>query len=126
MSIKYALVQRGKPGDPTAPKKFYAIPQNQGEVSLRELSNEIAEISTVSVIDTMAVLESLLQIIPRHIKSSEIVRLGDLGSFVITLQGDGSDTESAYSPTLIKRIKVQFKPGKIFKQELKTASFEKA
>ncbi len=38
----------------------------RGEVILRELANEIADISTVSTVDTMAAIESLIQLIPKN------------------------------------------------------------
>ena len=126
MAIKYSIIQRPKPGDPNAPKKFYAIVQNDGEISLRELAEQIAQISTVSPIDTLAVLESLLQVIPDHLLNSRIVRLGDFGSFFMTLSSDGAETEDAFTPGLIKKAKVNFRPGKLIRNMLKTASFEKA
>jgi len=53
-------MERANPRDPQAAKKFYAIASSDGEVTLRQLAERIAEISTVSSIDTLAVLESLL------------------------------------------------------------------
>jgi len=125
MSINYSLVQRGNPRDPSAPKKFYAQVKVMGEVTLRELAEEIAKISTVSVIDTKAVLDSLLEVIPSHINDSEIVRLGELGSFAITLKSEGADTEDAFTASMIKRVKLLFKPGKLFKKQMATADFKK-
>ena len=126
MAIKYAVIQRPKPGDPNAPKKFCAIVQNEGEVTLRDLAEQIAQISTVSSIDTMAVLESLLQVLPDHLLNSRIVRLGDFGSFFVTLSSDGADSEDAFSTTMIKKVRVNFRPGKLIKNQMKSASFEKA
>ena len=60
MSIKFKIMERANPRDPQAAKKFYAIASSDGEVTLRQLAERIAEISTVSSIDTLAVLESLL------------------------------------------------------------------
>jgi len=126
MAIKYSIIQRPKPGDPTAPKKFYALIKTDGEVSLRELANQIASISTVSTIDTMAVLESLVQVIPNHLLNGRIVRLGDLGSFYVTLSSGGADTEDDFTTSLIKKANVSFRPGKLIKNKIKTATFEKA
>lgn len=126
MSIKYSVIQRPKPGDPSAPRKFYAIVQNDGEVSLRELADQIASISTVSPIDTMAVLESLIQVIPNYMLNGQIVRLGELGSFFVTLSSEGADTEEAFTTSMIKRAKVNFRPGKLIKNKMKTATFEKS
>jgi len=125
MPIPYSLVQRGNPRDPSAPKKFYAQVQFSGEVTLRELADEIAKISTVSVIDTKAVLDSLLEVIPKHITGGEMVRLGDFGSFGITLKSEGAETEDAFTSSMIKRVRLLFKPGKLFKKEIEAADFKK-
>ena len=126
MSVSYSLVQRPKPGDPSAPKKFYAVAVKSGEASLRELANQIAEISTVSSIDTLAVLESFLKVIPDHLLNGRIVRLGDFGSFRLTIESNGSETAEAFSSADIRGVKVRFNPGKMIKSLLKTASFQRA
>jgi hypothetical protein len=72
MSVKFNVVERGDPRNPAGPKKFYPSIVSSGRVTLRELVQDIARISTVSSGDTMAVLESLLTVIPL-----EMVNLGD-------------------------------------------------
>ena len=79
----------------------------------------------MSVVDTMAVIESLLQIIPRHITEGEIVRLGDFGSFSLHLSSSGAESETAFTKDLIKGIKIIFRPGKELKDALKNVKFEK-
>ena len=126
MTVNYAVIQRVKPGDPEAPRKYYAVTQSSGEVSLREPAEQIAEISTVSSIDTYAVLESLLKVIPDHMLDSKIVRLGDFGSFRLTLASEGTDTEEGFAKSNIKRIKLNFRPGKEIQKALKTAEYHKS
>lgn len=46
MPVKYNLSEKGNPGNPAAPKKFYANAKSTGEVTFRSLSKEIAEGST--------------------------------------------------------------------------------
>lgn len=125
MAIQYRLMERIKPTDPTAPKKHYAITQSSGEISLRQLADQIAEISTVSSIDTLAVLESLLQVLPRHLLDSKIIRLGDFGSFRISLSSSGADTAENFTKSMIKGVKLLFRPGKQITDELKQAEFVK-
>jgi predicted histone-like DNA-binding protein len=125
MAVGYSIIQRIKPGDPTAPRKYYAVAQSSGEASLRNLADQIAEISTVSSIDTLAVLESLLQVIPDHLLQSRIVRLGDFGSFRLTLSSDGADTEADFNKSLIKKVRLNFRPGKLIGNSLKTAEYVK-
>ena len=118
-------MERGNPAKPDEPKKFYANSVTRGDISLRELAKEIAEISTVSVVDTSAVIESLLQIIPRHVIDGEIVRLGDFGSFSIRLSSGGAENEGSFSANLIKGVKLSFRPGRELKKALQDAEFEK-
>ncbi len=125
MAIQYRLMERIKPTDPTAPKKHYAITQSSGEISLRQLADQIAEISTVSSIDTLAVLESLLQVLPRHLLDSKIIRLGDFGSFRLSLSSSGADTAENFTKNMIKGVKLLFRPGKQITDELKQAEFVK-
>jgi predicted histone-like DNA-binding protein len=123
--MKYHLVQKGNPSKPEEPNKYYANAVTSGEVTLRELSKEIAEISTVSTIDTIAAIESLLQLIPRHLRNAEIVRLGDFGSFAVHIQCEGAESEETFSTNLIKGLKLFFRPGNELKKSLENLKYEK-
>lgn len=126
MTTKFNVIARGKPGDPTAPKKYYPSVKSSGRVTERQLSKQIAEISTVSTADTMAVLESLLTLIPRNIANGNIVELGEFGSFRLRIKSEGSDTPEEVSSRNIKSVKPLFTPGKEFKQALNVTEFSKA
>jgi len=125
MAVKFKIMQRIKPGDPTAPRKFYAVAQSDGDVVLRQLAQRISEISTVSSIDTLAVLESLIQVMPDYLTDGKIVRLGDFGSFRLTVSSEGSETEEAFSKNQIKAVNLLFRPGKIIQNALKTVDYQK-
>jgi predicted histone-like DNA-binding protein len=126
MTVKYNVVERGNPGDPTAPKKYYPSVSSSGRVKLRTLGKQIAEISTVSVPDTVAVLEALLALIPKELSNGNIVELGDFGSFRLRVQTEGAETPEAVSARQIKKVLPRFVPGKEFQQVLDTSEFEKA
>ena len=126
MSLKYKLVQKGNPQQPDAPKKFYANPVRKDDLTLRTLANEIAEISTVSTVDTMAVIESLLQIIPRHVANGDTVRLGDFGSFSANIKSDGAETADDFTKTHLLGLKLLFRPGQQLKKAMANVTFEKA
>jgi len=59
MAIKIKTIERKNPRDLDAPAKFYATTVNQGELSLDNLSKQIAMMSTVSKTDVFAVLMAL-------------------------------------------------------------------
>lgn len=127
MAVNYVLVERGNPGNPTAPKKFYAQAKSSGELTLRKLSKEIAEGSTtVSDTDVLAVLNDLTKVLKRHLDNGEIVRFGDFGTFQISLTSDGAETEEKFHASLIKNPKVTFRQGIDLKEMLVTLKYEKA
>jgi len=125
MTLKYRLIQRVNPRLPNEPRKFYAKSLNRGDVKLRQLAQEIADISTLSTADTMAVIESLIQFIPKHITQGQTVRLGDFGSFYIGIRSDGVETEHEFNANMIRDLKIYFRPAKELKKALNDTEFEK-
>ena len=125
MTTKFNVVTRPNPQDPEAPRKYYASVKSSGRVTLRELSQQIAQFSTVSTVDTMAVLEALLILIPREISRGNVVELGDFGSFWMRIQSDGSDTLEEVKANNIKRVLPRFTPGKVFRRALNNTEFVK-
>lgn len=125
MSIKYNVVERGKPGNLAAPKKYYASVSSSGRRTLRQFANRIARESTVSTGDTMAVIEMFLALIPLELADGNIVELGDFGSFWVKNSSDGSETPDKVSAQNITNLLPRFNPGKEFKNVLKTVEFVK-
>lgn len=123
--IKYMLKERINPTDLTAPNKFYPFKQAQEELTLRDFAKRISRESTVSMMDTMAVLEGLLQIIPDEIANGKIIKLGDFGTFRTTLSSAGVATEEEFSPTKIKKLNIRFRPAREFRNLLASVRFEK-
>jgi predicted histone-like DNA-binding protein len=80
----------------------------------------------VSQGDTMAVIESLLQHIPQYLAEGKIVRLGELGSFYLSIQAEGSSDAKSVNASKIKRNKLHFRAGKLVKQMLKHLDYRKA
>lgn len=126
MSVKYSISEKNNPLKPEQPKKWYANAKSSGELTLKKLSKEIsAGSTTVSDTDVLAVLNDLTKILCRHLENGEIVRLGDFGSFQITLGSEGAETEAKFHASLIKTKKVTFRPGIDLKEMLNNLKFEK-
>lgn len=126
MSVKYNVVERGNPAKPEAPKKYYPSIASSGRVTLRQLAQEIAKISTVSSADTMAVLEALLSTIPQELLRGNVIELGDFGNFWLKANSEGADTPDSVRASQITTLMPRFNPGKEFKKVLDTIEFEKA
>ena len=110
-TVTYSVVPRYNPGEKNAPPKYYAQAQASGDVDLREMSERIQQSCTVTKADVYAVLVAMEDVIIDALKSGEIVRLGDLGSFQIGLNGKGALTEEEYTPNLIQKARINFRPG---------------
>lgn len=123
MSVKFNVVERGDPRDPTAPKKFYPSIVASNRVTLRDIVKRVAEMSTVSSADTMAVVEAFLTVIPSEISKGNIVALGEFGSFWLRTHSEGAELEEDVSRTNILSVMPRFTPGTEFKNLLRLVSF---
>ena len=125
MSVKYNVVERSNPSDPDAPIKYYPSAVADGSVDLRYIANRAADISTVSMPDTVAVIEAMLHIIPDEIGDGRVVQLGDFGSFWIKFKTEASETPEGVTSHNITGVILRFIPGKELKLNLRNMTFEK-
>jgi predicted histone-like DNA-binding protein len=126
MSVKFNVVQRGKPGDPQAPKKFYPSIVATGKRSQREVAVSAAKLSALEPADMAAAVENFLSVITDELSRGNIVDLGEFGSFWLRTETEGADTEAEVNAKSIKALRMRFTPGKAFQEVLDTISFEKA
>ncbi len=125
MSVKFTVAERGNPSDPAVPKKWYAIAKSSGEITLRELTHAIAARCTLTAPDVLAVLESLLELVPEELAKGNLVRLGDFGSFNVTLLSEGAATEKEFVTANVSACKVRFRPGAEVAKRMSIVKFEK-
>ena len=110
-NVTYSVVPRINPREKNDPPKYYAQAQASGDVNIREMSERIQQTCTVTKDDVYAVLVSMEDVIIDALKSGEIVRLGDLGTFQIGVSGKGTLTEEEYDSSLIQKARINFRPG---------------
>lgn len=127
MSVTYNVIQRGEPGVAGGgTKKFFASAISTGEANINAPTNRIEKISTVSGADIRAVLYSLLDIVPDELAEGNIVRIGDLGNFRLSISSEGHNTEEEVSADSIKKARIIFTPGPKFQQMLNNVAYTKA
>ena len=124
-NVTYSVSPRINPRDKEAAPKYYGHVQASGDIDLREMAERIQETCTVHKSDVFAVLVALEDVITDALKSGEIVRLGDLGTFQIGISSKGAETEKDYSDTLIKKARINFRPGSALVGILTNLSFQK-
>ena len=124
-NVTYSVSPRINPRDKDAAPKFYAHVQANGDVTLREMSERIQQTCTVHKSDVFAVLVALEDVITDALKGGEIVRLGDLGTLQIGISSKGAITEEDYTDDLIKKARINFRPGSAIVGVLSTLTYQK-
>ena len=124
-SVTYSVVPRYNPSEKGTPPKYYAQAQARGDVNIREMSERIQSSCTVNKADVYAVLVALEDVVSEALQNGEIVRLGELCTLQISLSGKGSLSEDDYTESLIKRAKINFRPGRVLANALASLSFSK-
>jgi predicted histone-like DNA-binding protein len=126
MPVKFNVIQKANPLKKNDPKKSYAVIKSDGEITLKQMSKRISSMSTVNSGDILAVLDLLVQVMQEEIAQGRIVRLGDFGSFALSLSSEGKEKDTDVNASTIKGAKLNFRPGKDIKNTLNTLDFEKA
>ncbi|MCT4603272.1 MAG: HU family DNA-binding protein [Marinifilum sp.] len=126
MAINIKATEKGQPGVAGGgEKKFYATNMLSGHVDIEELSDKIALISTVSGADTRAVLYALIDVIPSELSDGKSVKLGDIGSFRVSVSSDGVKTADEVNANCVRKSKILFTPGKKLKEMLTKLKYHK-
>ena len=113
MAINYSIAARKNPNPLSEGEtKFYAKAQASGEVGIDQLAEEIAYATTLTEADVVGALRALVAQVKKHIQNGQIVRLDSLGSFQVQLSGDGAASEEEYTPALIRKVNLRFRPGR--------------
>ena len=124
-SVTYSVVPRINPREKDEAPKYYAQAQARGDISLRDMAERIQASCTVHKSDVYAVLVALEDVVAEAIQNGEIVRLGDLCTLQVSLSGKGALTEEDYTTDLIKRAKINFRPGRVLSNALAGLSYTK-
>ena len=124
-NVTYSVSPRINPRDKEAAPKYYGHVQASGDINIREMSERIQQTCTVHKSDVYAVLVALEDVITDALRGGEIVRLGDLGTLQIGISSKGAVTEEDYSDSLIKKTRINFRPGSAIVGVLDNLTFAK-
>lgn len=125
MSVNYTTIARRNPGDPDAPEKHYARVVNSGTTDLNKLAALLGDGSTTRKADVFAVLVGLVEEIKKELSEGRMVKLGDLGSFAVSVNSEGEDSPDLVTVNSIKRRKIQYRTSGELKTMLGAIKFTK-
>lgn len=125
MSQKYIVVERKNPLKPQNPTKFYAMARSNRRVDTDEVIKRISERSSYSIGELKGCITEFLLEIENQLEIGNIVLMGDLGSFRITIATkNATDTAKEFKPaTCIKISHVRFSPGERLKAMCKAMKY---
>jgi len=123
--IKISTTERVNLQSPEEPRKHYGVAQSAGEIGLMDLAKKISKSTTIGVPDVYAVIMAMLIDIPENLLEGKLVKLGEFGTFRLTVSSEGADSAEEYSTTLIKKANLNFRAGKAITDALSSAVFKK-
>ena len=125
--INYKIVKRGQPGVAGGgTQKYYASPLYSGDIDVLGIARKLSGKSTLTRTDIVAVISGLVDLVAEELADGKVVRLGNLGTFRISLSSRGEDTAEEVNSNSIRSSKVLFRPASFFEETLGTLKFEKA
>lgn len=125
MAIPFTVTKKNIPSQNQSIIAYYPRVAKSGELDLDDLSERISTSCSVTQSDCYAVVIGLVKEITDALEQGNIVRLGHLGSFQISVQSTASATPEEVNQSKIKRSSIIFRPGKKLKTMLKQLVFKK-
>ena len=110
LMIKYVIQAKRNPAN-IKQTKYYPQMAPGTPVTLAQVVKRIEKRSTVSSADVKAVLDALQYEVIEALTDGNSIRLGDLGSFRLTIKADGAASAAEakkQGARLIKQVNVQF------------------
>ena len=126
MPIFYNKTERGNPGNPAAPKRWYPVIKSTGLVKEREVATLLADETTLNPKEAEMAVYQLLKVVTNLLLNGNTVQLGSLGSFRLTASTEASDKEAEVTGAKIKKVKVRFTESTDLKNALAKATFKDA
>lgn len=102
---------------------YYPRAIQTGEVDLDDLTEQISMSTTLTETDCHAVIISLVNTVSRALDDGKIVRLGQLGTFQVSVKGTASSSTEGVSAKNVTAASIIFRPGSRFKKMLQKLTF---
>ena len=123
MAILVKPIQRPNPLDKEAAKKWYVVQVTTAQVDETQVAMDLADETTLNPSEAMMAIRQLRKILLRRLQGGESVKLGNWGSFSVTISSTGAETKDAVTARNIKEVNLNFQPDEAFKADLQRATF---
>ena len=125
MAVPIIAVANSNPLDSSSSLRYFPRAVQSDVIDLDQLTEQISTSTTLTETDCQAVVYSLVHHISKALQDGNIVRLGHLGSFQISVKGTSSDTAEEVSTKNISSASIVYRPGPRFKKLLKNLEYKR-
>lgn len=123
MSIFLKPVQRRNPLKPEEAMKWYPVQNTVKMVDESEVAELIADETTLNPMEAQMAIRQLRKIVQRLLLDGKSVKLGNWGSFNISLNTEGAATKDELTARNVKSVNINFQPGNELKAAMQKADF---
>jgi len=106
MALQFNPVEKTNPI--TKVKKWYAQPNLTGRRTLKDLSKDLSEVSSLSAGDVQNVISNFVEQLPKWLMEGDSVKLDGFGTFRLSFSSDGVSTKGEVTANQIKDIYILF------------------
>ncbi len=117
MSILIKAQERANPQN-REESKFYATVATRGTIDLNGLADLCSKFSSLSRGDVYSVLLNLVEAVPAQLLDGKMVKLGNLGSLSLNVDGDGVATAEEVTGDIVKAVHIVFRPTQELRDQL--------
>ena len=123
--INYSVSSRLNPADKEAAPKWYATAQTTQKMTLDNLAALVATGTTLTRADVHAVIIALVDQVMTALANGASVSLGEIGTFRITLNSEGTPTADEFTAENIKSASVRYWPSQKMKSVVDGLTYNK-
>jgi predicted histone-like DNA-binding protein len=125
MAVSYSVFKQKYDVSRKGELRYNARAQSSGVLTFKKLTRRISDRCTATPGDVMAVLEGCIRVIQDALDDGMIVRLGDFGSFQVSISSGGTLTENAFTASDITGARIIFRPGEDLNETLENLTYTK-
>ncbi|WP_294470517.1 DNA-binding protein [uncultured Bacteroides sp.] len=104
-------------------KKWYITQVTTAQMGETQVAMDLADETTLNPSEAMMAIRQLRKILLRRLLGGESVKLGNWGSFSISVSSLGVNTKEEVNARNIKGINLNFLPDEAFKTDLQKATY---
>jgi predicted histone-like DNA-binding protein len=125
MALKFRKVARKViGGDEMGETRYYAMAKCTGIAGVDKICKLISARSAISSADVKAVFDSLAWVMDLELSSGNVVQLGELGNFRLSISSEGMENKKELNASKIRKARIIFSPGAVLRNTKQNVSFE--